>query len=120
MSDIAAYLVDKRCDWSVFMRCFRQVNGRNFEFHNCDANPNSYIALFPNFAEQVPISSGYSMRFQFCVNVFNGMRANPSRRLMPAEYFMFLETHWGGCGCYAQTDGRASVSGALAATIGFR
>jgi len=40
--------------------------------------------------------------------------------MMPQEYFEFLETHWGGCGCYAQTDGRESVSGTLAAAIGFR
>ena len=89
-------------------------------FANCDSNPNSYIALFPNFAERTPTTTGFTTRYQFCINVFNAMQANPSGRVMPLEYFMFLETHWGGCGCYAQTDGRPSVSGTLVAAIGFR
>jgi len=98
-----------------------QVNGRNVEFRNCDAIPNSYMALFPNFAERAPSSYGQQWpAFQFCVNLFNALRANPSGRIMPAEYFMFMETHWGGCGCYAQTDRGTSLQGTLAAAIGFR
>jgi len=89
-------------------------------FTNCDSNPNSYIALFPNFAERRPTTYALAHHFPFCINAFNALRVNPSRRVMPAEYFMFLETHWGGCGCYAQTDGRRSVSGSLSAAIGFR
>jgi len=89
-------------------------------FTNCDSNPNSYIALFSNFAERTPTRYAFGHRFQFCVGLFNSLTAIPSGRVMPAEYFMFLETHWGGCGCYAQTDGRTSVGGTLNAAIGFR
>jgi len=89
-------------------------------FTNCDSNPNSYIALFPNFAGLRPLRAQHGTSYPFCINAFNAMHANPSDRVMPVEYFMFLETHWGGCGCYAETDGRASVSGTLAAAIGFR
>ena len=98
-----------------------KVNGRALTFTNCDANPNSYIALFPNFAERNPTTGGVGVRYQFCINLFNALTVNPSRRVMPSEYFMFLETHWGGCGCLAQTDNRGvSVSGTLSAAIGFR
>jgi len=90
-------------------------------FTNCDSNPNSYIALFPNFAKRTPTRYLSRLRYQFCVNLFNSLTAHPSGRVMPAEYFMFLETHWGGCGCYAQTDSRrVSVSGTMSAAIGFR
>jgi len=90
-------------------------------FTSCDANPNSFFALLPNFAEQTP--SNYESEygsFQFYVDLFNAMPANPSARVMPLEYFMFMETHWGGCGCYAQTDRGTSLSGTLAASFGFR
>ena len=78
------------------------------------------MALFPNIDGLTPIGYAKNVNFQFCVNIFNSMQVNPSGRVMPAEYFMFLETHWGGCGCYAQTDGRASVGETLDVAIGFR
>jgi len=92
-------------------------------FKNCDFNPNSYIALFPNFAKRSP--SLYPFRYhpyQFCINLFNSLIVHPtSSGMMPREYFVFLETHWGGCGCFAQTDDRGvSVNGTLGAAIGFR
>jgi len=105
------------CSCGVF--CL-QVNGRSMVFTNCDSNPNSYMALFPNFAEQTPASYGSQTVYSFCVNLFNAMQPNPSGRVMPLEYFMFTETHWGGCGCYAQTNRGNSLSGTLAASIGFR
>jgi len=100
------------------MVCCRQVNGVNVVFNNCDQNGNSYLALFPNTANQSPTDYAYTVRFPFCIDMFSLMKATGS--MMPQEYFEFLETHWGGCGCYAQTDGRESVSGTLAAAIGFR
>jgi len=90
-------------------------------FTNCNSNPNSYIALFPNFAEQTPTNYAPQLgSYPFCVNLVNAMQANPSGRVMPLEYFMFMEIHWGGCGCYAQTNRGTSLSGTLAASIGFR
>jgi len=74
-------------------------------FTNCDENPNSYMALFPNFDELSPLADPFHAS-AFCVSIFNSMQMNPSGTVMPVEYFMFLETHWGGCGCYADTDGR--------------
>jgi len=87
-------------------------------FTNCDQNPNSYMALFPNTGGLTPLTTFYETVFPFCVNIF--MQMNPFGTMMPVEYFMFLETHWGGCGCYAQTDGRASVGETLDVAIGFR
>ena len=89
-------------------------------FHNCDANPNSYMALFPNFDDLNSNGALSGILFEFCVNIFNSMQMKPSGTIMPQEYFMFLETHWGGCGCYAETDGRDSVAETLDVAIGFR
>ena len=92
-------------------------------FKNCDSNPNSYFALFPNFANRSPSTYTYrTYPYPFCINLFNSLIVNPpSNGVMPQEYFVFLETHWGGCGCFAQTDSRGtSVSGTLGAAIGFR
>jgi len=101
------------------------VNGNTIAYTNglgrCAVKPNAYIALFPNFAERIPSSYYSGLRYQFCIDLFDSLKANPSGRVMPAEYFMFLETAWGGCGCYAQTDSKkVSVSGTMSAAIGFR
>jgi hypothetical protein len=96
------------------------VNGNSVTFTNCDANPNSYIALYPNFRETAPTTYAYNTQFPFSDTLFARHVPNPSGRVIPDEYFMFLETHWGGCGTFTQTDGRSSARGVLGATIGFR
>jgi hypothetical protein len=96
------------------------VNGNPLTFHNCDANPNSYVALFANFNETTPTNYAYHHSFQFSDSLFAGHFPNPSARVIPPDYFLFLETHWGGCGTYTQTDGRPSARGVLGANIGFR
>jgi len=99
---------------------FGQVNNHPMTFRNCDKNPNSYIALFVN--RRNPTTYSRKNYWPFCTKVFNAVK-NYGRK-MPGKYFMFLETHWGGCGCYAQTDGtsnhRRSLSQITAAAIGFR
>ena len=78
------------------------------------------MVVFPNFAELQP--TGYLLEedFTFCDQMREALWLNPSSRVMPSEYFMFYETHWGGCGCYTQTDGRQTIGAILNVAIGFR
>jgi len=94
------------------------VNGNPLSFSNCDKNPNSFIALFANFRELTP--STYSVESTFCNSILQSGLANPSGRVMPADYFLFTEAHWGGCGGYTQTDARWKARGILGTAIGFR
>jgi len=95
-----------------------QVNGNQVTFSNCDTNPNSYFALFPNFRELTPatVQSVWPLPQTFV----NDFARNPSTRLIPPEYYMFLESLFGGCGWYTQTDSRTDSYCLLGATIGFR
>jgi len=97
-----------------------QVNGNDIKFKNCDSNPNSQLTLFPDFGEYKPSTYGYSVNYPWCTSLFNAMQQNPSHRVMPVDYFTFMELHFGGCGCYSQTDGRQSVGGTISSAIGFR
>ena len=97
-----------------------RVNGQSLTFKNADKNPQSHITLFANFREQTPSPYAFNTPFLFCNRVFGSAINNPSGRAMPVEYFMFTETHWGGCGCYSQTDARLKPQGILSTTIGFR
>ena len=85
-----------------------KANGAQITFSNCDSNPNSYFAIFPNFAERVPSNYGTGWgRFNYapvCSGLLAKAAVPPSHRDMPCEYFMFMEAHFGGCGCYAQND----------------
>lgn len=92
-----------------------QVNGHRNTFQNCDQNPNSLLALFPNFKEVAP--STYHVPGAFCSSIYSYLLPNPSGRAMPVEYFMFGEMHFGGCGCYLQSNRVADV---LGLSIGFR
>ena len=78
------------------------------------------MTLFTDYAELKPTTYTFDNDFPFCTRLFSLLAVNPSHRVMPAEYFAFMEIHWGGCGCYSQTDGRASIAGVISAAIGFR
>ena len=107
----------------VVCDCVVQVNGADYTFQSGDGNPNSYIVLFPNFREKDPSTYKFNAganAFPFWNNWFGALKPNPSGRVMPEKYFMFMETHWGGGGLYTQTDGRASSKGILGAAVGFR
>ena len=77
-------------------------------FINCDANPNSYFALFPDIAESSPTNYAYSSTFTLFASILSALRQNPSTRVMPDDYFTFFEGHQGGCGMYVQSDSRMS------------
>ena len=99
-----------------------QVNDVQFTFWNNDSIPSSYFALFPNFEECRPSHYGFSdlYRYPFYGNLISSLNRVPSQRVIPLEYFMFFETHWGGCRLYTQTDSRGGLRGVLAGSIGFR
>jgi hypothetical protein len=92
------------------------ANNYPITYTNCNGNPNNYIALFPNYKEITP--SNYTTgQTAWCRHLFTRHRLNPSGRVMPTDYFMFGELHFGGCGCYTHTNRH---QGLLSAAIGFR
>ena len=91
------------------------INGYRNSFRNCDANPNSQFALWPNFKEAPPTT--YAVPNPFCTILFSRLLPNPSGRVIPPEFFFFGETTWGGCGCYQQTNQIPNITGF---NIGFR
>ena len=82
----------------------------------------SYKALFPNHAERTPTNYRYSdqLVFDVCDTKNGRVIANPSTRVMPAEYFMFFEEYTADKDLYLQSDGRPSVGTAVSAAIGIR
>jgi hypothetical protein len=97
-----------------------QVNGVNLTFISCDGNPNSYFALFPDFSENLPSSYFFGTSHVMFDNIVAALKPNPSRRVIPDDYFTFFESHFGGCGLYTQTDARLNSKGIISAAIGFR
>jgi len=105
-----------------------QSNGRSITFPNCPPlNPSSYFALFPNFREVQPSDNELSpttglstAAWPLLDTLIGTLLPNPSTRLMPPEFYMFLETQFGGCGWYTQTDSRLVGKCILGAQIGFR
>ena len=102
-------------------------NGREVSFTNCDANPNSYFAFFPNPRERAPSNYHRSNlvyeRAGVAVNWRGTAKRPPSGRRMPLDFFLFTEMHFGGCGTYTSSD-RWLLSGtrykALGTAIGLR
>ena len=102
-------------------------NGKEISFSNCDANPNSYFAFFPNPMEKAP--SSYHMsnlvyeRSGVAVNWRNSAKRPASTRRMPVDFFLFTEMHFGGCGCYTSSDRwllSGTVNPALGTAIGLK
>ena len=83
-------------------------NGKSVTFKNCDANPNSYFALFPNHQHGAisPYHSGnlvYERRGVAVEWRKTGVPSYSHRKL--ANNFLFLtEMHFGGCGTYTSSD----------------
>ena len=96
------------------------MNDVNITFTNCDGNPQSHLTLFGDFGELKPSTYLFDVVSPFCSRLFSSLEVNPSHRVMPVDYFAFMEVHFGGCGCYSQTDGRNSIEGTFSAAIGFR
>lgn len=96
------------------------MNGVDVTYTNCDGNPASHFALFANNGEVQPTNFWLDHDFPYCDQLFAPLNSNPSGRVMPPDYFTFMEVHFGGCGCYTQTDGRLSIDGVISGAIGFR
>jgi len=74
------------------------------------------MALFPNFAERPPTTlTPKPIDHAACDRDESVLLWNPSARVMPGRYFMFMEIQFGECGPYVDTDG-----GATSYAIGFR
>ena len=84
-------------------------NGYTIQFKNCDSNPNSLFAFFPNRNLETPYSNGSSSQHYENKGVAVDWRSkaipitNPDR-MMPNKYFFLTELHFGGCGCYTSSD----------------
>ena len=98
-------------------------NGIIVEFGNCDANPNSFFALFPNHHHQLPYGHGETSVYEnsgIAVNWRSHAKAVSSDSLkMPNKFFFLTELHFGGCGCYTSSD-RWKKFGYNATAIGIR
>jgi len=93
-----------------------QVNGHQLTYVSCDGNTNCYLALFPNVRGSTPLSNyGGGSIYSHIISAISLSSVS-----IPINYFLFWETHWGGCGVYAQSGGGRSNEGASGAAIGFR
>ena len=75
-------------------------------FRNCDANPNSYFALFLNHEEE-NINPYHRRNLAY---ERSGVAVNrtgvPSygHRQLPNNFLFLTEMHFGGCGTYTSSD----------------
>jgi len=83
---------------------------------------NSYAVLYPNIAERPASDYRYTDPFirDPCDTKTSFLTANPSGRVMPDEYFLFIEGYRAENDLYYQTDGRPSAGTVTSAVIGFR
>ena len=98
-------------------------NGKGLTFGNCDGNPNSYFAFFPNHFE-TPSSAYhpnpvYDIRGLAVTWRSTAIRMN-SGRTMPNDFIFLTEMHFGGCGCYTSSNRWTRSEPALGTAIGFR
>jgi hypothetical protein len=91
---------------------------RNWEFKNCDANPNSYIAFFYNNS---PLQThSYHKRCCYTALMRKWIEESGDNTLpIPSEYFRFFEMHMGGCGGYVVPK-FSTLSDIVGAVPGFR
>lgn len=97
-----------------------QINGVSLTYNSCNNHANNYFALFPNFKEVAPSTYFRTNTYALVRNLVTNLTPVSSRRVMPEEFFVFMEMHFGSCGAYSQTDGRSDWPTVLSATIGFR
>ena len=95
-------------------------NGVNLTFRNCDGNPNSYFAFFSAEVQIAQNSGPFNDGSLDSRWRTSAIYPNP-QLTMPAEFFMFTELHFGGCGCYTESSRWPSWPNAANATaIGLR
>ena len=98
-------------------------NGHTVQFSNCDLNPNSLFAFFPNYNLQnpSPYHSGNLVYEKSGVAVdwrSKAIAITHPDRMMPNEFFFLTELHFGGCGTYTSSD--RWTDGYHATAIGIR
>ena len=81
-------------------------NGKSMTFRNCDGNPNSYFALFPNHHEKKiwPYSHNIYETQGVAVNWRKTGVASYGHRQLPNNFLFLDEMHFGGCGAYTTSD----------------
>ncbi|XP_022810313.1 uncharacterized protein LOC111347326 [Stylophora pistillata] len=98
-------------------------NGIRLQFKNCDGNPNSYFAFFPNRYHQPPHDHSKTSVYEnkgLAVNWRSHAKPVTSGGLkMPNRFFFLTELHFGGCGCWTSSD-RWKQFGYNATAIGIR
>ena len=95
-----------------------RAGSKDWEFHNCDANPNSYIAFFYNNS---PLRT-HSYHKRCCYNGYMRKWIDVSKEYtpqIPFDYFRFFEMHMGGCGGYVVPK-YSTFSDIVGAVPGFR
>lgn len=83
-------------------------NAQKIQFRNCDKNPNSYFALFPNHREQA-ISNYHGGNLIYerqgvAVNWRKTGTPSFAHRQVPNDFLFLAELHFGGCGCYTSSN----------------
>lgn len=94
------------------------MNGIDVAFTNADPGPASYLGLFPNITGKVRYPSIPKVYFPYLQRVVSSLLNVP--RPLAAEYFMFLESGFGGNGYLMQSDGSSYSYSIAAAAIGIR
>lgn len=74
---------------------YRAAN-KDFNFTNCDANPNSYFVFY--FNPRKTIQSNISIRLDFMSSWITYGTIIPTQDIMPSEFYFDYEIHMGGCG----------------------
>ena len=95
-----------------------RAGSKDWEFHNCDANPNSYIAFFYNNS---PLRT-HSYHKRCCYSGYMRKWIDVSKEYtpqIPFDYFRFFEMHMGGCGGYVVPK-YSTFSDIVGAVPGFR
>lgn len=90
-----------------------RANSQDFNFVNCDRNPNSYFVFYFNPNHKLPI--GYVNRccestlMHSWITVAHTL---PTAYNMPDEFYFDYEIHLGGCGGYAFIHHHNDINGA--------
>lgn len=75
---------------------YRAAN-KDFEFKNCDANPNSYFVFYFN-PKEIKKYNNESVPNDFMRKWITVGTTIPKGDIMPPEFYFDYEIHMGGCG----------------------
>ena len=83
-------------------------NGEDIQFKNSDGNSNSFFAFKPNYKSQKAITYHPDLVYErkgIAVDLrSNAIPITSPGRMMPNEFFLLTELHFGGGGCYTSSD----------------